>query len=197
MTRRVDPAPQHEQSVALTCHPTTPAAAVRDIAVRVWRSAAGVLTLAFQIDGDLEQLRVPPPRPARIAHRLWQHTCCEAFVAVKGATAYHELNFAPSGEWAAYAFSGYREGTPLEDQALAPGIAVRQGGRGLTLDALVPLAHLSPSYARAALRLGLSAVIEARDGTRSYWALRHPPGPPDFHHQDAFALRLPPPPEEC
>ena len=38
------------------------------------------------------------------------------------------------------------------------------------------------------LRLGLAAVIEASDGTRSYWALRHPAGQPDFHHADAFAL---------
>ena len=42
-------------------------------------------------------------------------------------------------------------------------------------------------------RLGLSAVIEAEDGTKSYWALNHPPGAPDFHHKDCFALELPAP----
>ena len=41
-------------------------------------------------------------------------------------------------------------------------------------------------------QVGLSAVIEAKDGSRSYWALAHPPGKPDFHHRDCFALRLPP-----
>ena len=40
------------------------------------------------------------------------------------------------------------------------------------------------------LRIALSAVIEEIDGTKSYWALRHPPGPPDFHHRDCFALTL-------
>jgi hypothetical protein len=40
------------------------------------------------------------------------------------------------------------------------------------------------------IRLGLSAVVEATDGGLSYWALRHPPGKPDFHHIDAFALQL-------
>ena len=41
-------------------------------------------------------------------------------------------------------------------------------------------------------RLGLSAVLEAKDGTKSYWALAHPPGDqPDFHHPDCFAARLP------
>jgi hypothetical protein len=38
------------------------------------------------------------------------------------------------------------------------------------------------------LRLGLSAVIEDIDGRLSYWALKHPPGKPDFHHPDSFAL---------
>ena len=41
-----------------------------------------------------------------------------------------------------------------------------------------------------ALQLGLAAVIESADGALSYWALRHPPGEPDFHHRDAFALAL-------
>jgi hypothetical protein len=33
-------------------------------------------------------------------------------------------------------------------------------------------------------------VIEEIDGALSYWALRHAPGKPDFHHRDAFALEL-------
>lgn len=44
-------------------------------------------------------------------------------------------------------------------------------------------------------RMGLSAIIETNDGTKSYWALRHPPGKPDFHHRDCFALELAAPDE--
>ena len=40
------------------------------------------------------------------------------------------------------------------------------------------------------VKIALSAVIEETDGTKSYWALRHPPGAPDFHHPDCFALTL-------
>ena len=40
--------------------------------------------------------------------------------------------------------------------------------------------------------MGLSAVIEEKDGTVSWWALAHPEGPPDFHHDACFALELPP-----
>jgi hypothetical protein len=36
----------------------------------------------------------------------------------------------------------------------------------------------------------LSAVIEAADGTISYWALKHPSDRPDFHHADSFAIQL-------
>jgi hypothetical protein len=68
-------------------------------------------------------------------HGLWEHTCFEAFVAADGAAAYHEMNLAPSGAWAAFAFRGYRDGGPLSDPALAPGIAVRREAGRLLLDA--------------------------------------------------------------
>jgi len=41
-----------------------------------------------------------------------------------------------------------------------------------------------------AARVALASVIEAGDGTLSYWALRHPPGKPDFHHPDGFVLGM-------
>ena len=39
-------------------------------------------------------------------------------------------------------------------------------------------------------QLGLSAVLEEVDGTKSYWALTHPGDKPDFHHPDCFAAKL-------
>jgi hypothetical protein len=39
-------------------------------------------------------------------------------------------------------------------------------------------------------RVGVSAILEDRDGTKSYWALAHPPGKPDFHDPACFALEL-------
>jgi hypothetical protein len=69
----------------------------------------------------------------------------------------------------------------------APGIVVRRTGQRLELDAKIGQ-ELLP--AGRALRLGLSMVVEDTDGVLSYWALRHPPGKPDFHHTDAFASQL-------
>ena len=79
------------------------------------------------------------------------------------AGSYREFNFSPSGEWAAYAFRGYREGTPLG--VPDPGIAVRSDGRALELCASVEVE-------RGEAARGLCVVIEELDGALSYWALR-------------------------
>lgn len=175
--------------VSLTRHADTRSDAVRAIDVRISRSG-GTLALTYTLAGDLERVRVPRPAPSRSADRLWQHTCCEIFIARAGAAAYHEFNLAPSGEWAAYAFQGYRAGGPLMEPALDPQVSVRSAAGQLELDALIRLDRLSPLYAAAALALGLSAVIEDSTGALGYWALKHAPGKPDFHYRDSFALEL-------
>lgn len=154
---------------------------VRSIDAEVTRDARGVLRLRYRIEADLARLRIPPPRPPAPGERLWEHTCCELFVAQAGAAAYHEFNFSPSGAWAAYAFSDYRAGGP--SPCPDPGISVTRNGNRLELAAAV-------AALEGPLLVGLTAVVEAQDGQRSYWALRHPPGKPDFHHRDAFALEL-------
>ena len=68
--------------------------------VLVRRSAGAELQMTFRLDGDIPRIRVSPPGVPRIATQLWRHTCFEAFIAVEGQPAYHEFNFAPSGEWA-------------------------------------------------------------------------------------------------
>ena len=175
----------------LKCHPSTRTETVRATQVLVRRSSSE-LQMTFRLDGDIRRIRVPPPAVPRIATQLWRHTCFEAFIAVEGQPAYHEFNFAPSGEWAVYAFSGYRNGGPLPNEMMRPHIAVRTTDSRLELDALVRLDGLSANHPRASLRIGLSAVIEASDGL-SYWALRHPADKPDFHHAAGFSLLLEPP----
>jgi len=179
-----------DRSTELTCHPSTHSDAVGGIRAVVRRSASGMLEFTFRIVADVARMRVPTPRAPRIAEELWQHTCCEAFIAIAGRTEYHEFNFAPSGEWTAYAFRDYRDGGPLTDETLAPSIALRTTEEGLELRAVVELERLSRLHPRAPLRVGLAAVIEASDGTLSYWALRHGAEKPDFHDADSFALRL-------
>jgi hypothetical protein len=45
--------------------------------------------------------------------------------------------------------------------------------------------------ADAQWELGLSAVLEEKDGTKTYWALAHPSEKPDFHAPGCFVARLP------
>jgi hypothetical protein len=165
---------------------------VRAIAVFVRRTARPELQMTFRIEGDIPRIRIPPPGVVSIGTDLWRHTCCEAFIAIEGEPGYYEFNFAPSSEWAAYELRGYRDGYPLANETLAPHIVVHFTNSGLELDASVRLDFLSDANARAPLRIGLSAVIEASDGI-SYWALRHPRDKPDFHDAEGFALKLEPP----
>ena len=176
--------------VELICHPETRSDAVRGIQARVARTADGILAVRYLLEGDLGRLCVPRARTPRITERLWQHTCCEVFVARKGSPGYHEFNLGPSGEWAAYAFVRYRDGGLLADDRLNPGITVHSTAEKLELDAQVRLGQLSLMHLDARLSLGLSVVVEDDSGTLSYWALRHPSARPDFHHPDAFALEL-------
>jgi hypothetical protein len=184
-------------SLALTCHPSTPSDAVRGVAVSVQRSPGGALTLAFRLGGDLARVRMPARGPSRRGDRLWEHTCFEAFISVDGGAEYHELNFAPSGEWAGYAFRAYRELVGPVDVSFAPQLIIDATADSMLLEAVMQVDRLSSRYRRAPLHVGLSAVIEASDGTQSYWALHHAAGRPDFHRAESWTLRLEPPDAEC
>jgi hypothetical protein len=174
----------------LVSHPDASCDAVRGVAVEVSRPDRTTLALRYSLEGDLGRLRIPPEGLSRRADMLWQHTCFEAFVAAAGTPGYVEFNFAPSMQWAAYGFSAYRTGMAAAGLVRPPHLAVRREHDSLVLDASVELDSLSIMREGAELRLALSAVIEDAQGRLSYWALRHPPGKPDFHHADGFVLSL-------
>lgn len=181
MTSLTSPVSRH-----LVCHPRTPPGSVSAIDVRVESASNDHLALTFVLQGDLANLRITEERPRRRVDELWRHTCFEAFLMTEDGPGYREYNLSPSGEWAAYGFRDYRQPGVAVDQS-APLIRVHRSAQHLALAAEV---SLEPPLLYRSIRLGLSAVVEAADGGVSYWALRHPPGKPDFHHADAFALQL-------
>lgn len=179
------------QEWALACHPETPSQWVSTMRARLSRVRDGGIAITYALQGVISHLSLPGGcAPSRV-DGLWQHTCFEAFVSVKGATAYREFNFAPSGQWAAYAFNGYRDRGPLPP-ASDPQIQLRSFRNQVELDAVISRNCLLPIPVNGRLLLGLSAVIEEEGGVLSYWALKHPPGPPDFHNAGAFVLELDP-----
>lgn len=180
------PDPRSRPGAVLVCHPAAPCLAVQALEATACLLDGHRLAVGFSLRGDLDRLRIPAPGAPRRADRLWQHTCFEAFLARPGQDEYWELNLAPSTEWAAYRFRGYRDGgAPAPD--LEPRITVDRLQGRLEVQAVVALDALD---AGQGLQAGLSAVIEALDGSLSYWALRHGPGRPDFHLRAAFALDL-------
>lgn len=152
-------------------------------------TSGGVILFDYRLEGDLGRIELPPALGPAWADELWRHTCFEAFVRGDDE-GYCELNFAPSGQWAAYRFARYREGMAPLSELPAPRIDVRRGTGVLELEAHVPLSGLPGLAAAACLRLALSAVVEDAEGRLSYWALAHPSDRPDFHHPGGFALEL-------
>jgi hypothetical protein len=165
-------------------HPDSPSFASIHIEVDLARPRDGGLVLYYAVTGTISDLRLPPVAAATRADELWRHTCFEAFVRPSAAAAYYEFNFAPSTQWAAYRFESYRSGMRVATEIGAPRIEVQSAPERYTLQAALALDQLPPS---SLWRLGLSAVIEETSGRKSYWALAHPPGKPDFHHSDCFA----------
>jgi len=181
----------------LRLHPGSLCFAVRHVEVEVARPKAHSLMLAYVVTGNVSDLLMPPAAAAARTDELWRHTCFEAFVRCLPDTAYYEFNFAPSTQWAAYQFSSYRRDMRVATEIKAPRIVVELRPERFILQAsleLDQLLSLAPSgegtRGGTKWRLGLSAVIEERDGRRSYWALAHPPGKPDFHYSDGFAVEI-------
>ena len=173
---------------ALIRHPDSPDSAASHIEVEATRQRPDNLLLTYIVTGRIGDLRLPAAIASARADALWQHTCFEAFLRTSG-DAYHEYNFSPSTQWAAYRFSGYRQGMSIAPEVAPPGIETRTTSNHYELRTSLEL-H---SLAAATWRLALSAVIEETSGRKSFWALAHPSGKPDFHHADGFTLELPPP----
>ncbi len=155
------------------------------------------------------------------ADHLWQTTCFEIFLALPNDnisgenvpndmagnmaelsenSPYLEFNFAPSGQWNAYRFDGYRrfaEEWPMSQPPQSrlyhkgddPG-GDDPGGDVLCFEVALSCQDL-PMNAPA---LGITAVIEEEGGHKSYWALAHAhQNAPDFHQASCFKASLPAP----
>ncbi len=175
-------------------HPLTPATMVRSLVSSVMRTEEG-LVFSYHLSGDMARLMVPKAQPSERCDRLWEHTCFEAFLGSAGCTGYREFNFSPSGQWACYDFSCYRQPLRSDLHTAAPQITAQITDGHLKLQAVIGNDALPQDAASKPLRIGLAAVVETRDtveDNRSYWALHHPTDRPDFHHPDSFLFELSP-----
>jgi hypothetical protein len=163
-------------------HPDFKSVALTAINVAIARDGAR-LSLRYSVEGALDRVLWPEPMASARTDELWMHTCFEAFIQPAGEAGYTELNLSPSGRWASYQFDGHRDG--MRNAAAIPDLSWRSPA----LTARVELGDM----ADADWRLGLTVVVEAVDGSKSFWALEHHSGPPDFHNADCFVAQLPAP----
>jgi|SRR5579884_1085091 len=174
----------------LVPHPRTPPSGPD---FKVWANidhagALGVVAstnIWFGVGASANRFVVPAAaEEPRRAEDLWKTSCFEVFLQVPGEAAYREWNFAPSGDWAAYDFASHREGRHDADVA-PPYIRLEDNLTWWAVGATIAVHAVVPWM------LGVSAILEERDGTKSYWALAHPDGDkPDFHDQVCFAAQL-------
>jgi hypothetical protein len=165
--------------LSLVCHEMTPARAVRSVLAALSLSFEDGFVLHFIVDGEIDALALPPGDGERViadaaTDGLWESSC---------VTDYTEFNYAPDGRWACYQFDDYR--ALVSADPLAPWSMATERSASRYILRVEPGIFPEPGS-----RLALSAVIEELDGTRSYWALCHPPGRPDFHHRDCFQVTL-------
>ena len=166
-------------------HPDTPCANMSIIGLSVIRGAR-TLSLRYVVEGGAETVKADPEGAPERTSELWKTTCFECFIE-KPDGGYFEFNFAPSGNWAAYEFDAYRKGMRDLDIA-APKIQAMRMSGDFVLDVGLDLSDVASQAAASDWRLAVTAVIEENSGVKSYWALNHPPGKPDFHHADGFDL---------
>jgi hypothetical protein len=171
-------------------HPQSPCKAIRRIAAGIgFEAGRCLLQVRFRIEGDIDRIVLPAAGIARRSDGLWQHTCFEAFLRPDAGESYHEFNFAPSGDWAAYRF-GARRGERSLPALPAPRVQLRTERDRCDVSADLAVASL-PELAEAAdVQAGMAAVIETDDGYLSYWALAHGGERPDFHDPATFTLRV-------
>jgi len=156
------------------------------------------LQLSYKLTGDIAKLAIPrlTAMPVR-RDELWQQTCFEFFLAIKGQPAYWEFNLSPSGDWNAYQLSDYRENLSpeLAFAELPFQMIVTESFCLLTLD--LDLSKIVRTD--QAIEVGVTTVVEEQiesepvgmSGRLSYWAIAHTGSEPDFHRRDSFTIQLP------
>jgi hypothetical protein len=141
------------QTYELEPHPTFAPGQVKAVSVRWSELPDGRLMLRYRVDG-CSTLVVPAFHGRGRGDELWKTTCFELFL-YDGGGRYREFNFSPSGQWAAYAFSGYRNLAGNAEPRAIPDIKHETGDKMFMQTVFLDLRELA-----GAERASLAAVIE-------------------------------------
>ncbi|YAF93975.1 MAG: DOMON-like domain-containing protein [Nodularia sp. CChRGM 3473] len=147
------------------------------------------LVIKYTLTGNLKEVAIAPPSdtPAR-KHDLWEDTCFEFFLSIKGSQQYWEFNLSPTGHWNVYRFDGYRQGMQAETAFTILPFTVEQQTESFTLTLDIDLGKIVA--ANQALEVAITTVIKDRNSEVTYWALTHQGAEADFHLRDSFIIEL-------
>ncbi|WP_413557653.1 DOMON-like domain-containing protein [Bdellovibrio sp. HCB209] len=159
---------------------------------QVYVTSDDEVILEYFLVGPTRHLHFPPlSEDASSVRRdeLWKTTCLEAFFSFDQAadSPYLEVNCSPNGDWNAYAFTGYRQGMRPDGTA-----SVNLIYRALESDEAIFRVKIQSPAIKNFKQLGVTAVIEFSDGSKSYFALTHPGPQADFHNKTSFTHVLAP-----
>ena len=149
-----------------------------------------VLVLRYSLSGDIESVLLPAisVTPGR-KDDLWKATCFEFFLAIRDQPGYWEFNMSPSGDWNVYRVDAYRRVGFREETAVSKlPFALRKESDGIMIEVSVNLSSIIPLEAE--LQIGITAIVQEKDGRETYWALAHPAPYADFHLRESFILAL-------
>jgi hypothetical protein len=153
---------------------------------------SNILSISYELSGAMDELILPASADVRVRKNgLWEETCFEFFLGVKGSERYWEFNLSSAGHWNVYSFKSYRQGMREEPAFTSLPFSVElysnslQLSLGLEVDKVI-----LPQQVSEVLQVAISAVIKTIDGKTTFWALAHPAPQADFHRRDGFIIEL-------
>lgn len=153
-----------------------------------------LIDISYAVQSPKPVLIPPMAETPQFRKGLWQHTCFEFFVRPSPMKNYLEFNFSPSGDWAVFAFSGYRTALKeFDPTGMVVGVRRELTKNGLHVEATIDRAAMHHHFQQDKtweFRCGLTAVLESHDKKLTYWALAHGKVKPDFHLPETFILPL-------
>ena len=148
------------------------------------------LQINYQLQGDhMVEVNFPPlSQTSSRKDNLWEATCFELFVTSPESPRYWEYNLSPSGDWAVFRFTDYRENKANEPSISNIDIDTEtDNSKQFILSSALPLPDMLTA---PQLCIGISAVIKNHQGETYYYALEHHNHKPDFHDRKSFTIRI-------
>lgn len=147
---------------------------------------------------SFDRTNLSKPFPQRL-HELWKETCFEAFVSVRGAVKYWELNLSPKGNWNVYEFEDYRQPQPPREsdrlvlRKIQTSVDSKNWFGNFELSC-VGLAAEDVEFNLCAVVRSLrgkdfkndSAAVSVGEAVNDYYAIDHATERPDFHRRDCI-----------